>query len=104
MTGEEEISTAIAKVDGMLERCERLAKKSLTPIKPDLSLPRTKPQPVQVAKRPKQFHETPAPVSWEPQERFEAIRRAGGGYKPLCGFGYGEDVDAAFDECSRAPV
>jgi len=94
-----EIDEAIAKVDGMLERCERLTKRSLTPIKPDMSLPRMAPAAKSV--RPAA---TPKPVSWEPQERFEQIRRAGGGYKPLCGHGYGDDVDAAFDACSRAPV
>jgi len=93
------VKAAIATVDGMLERCERLAKRSLPPIKPDLSLPRMAPAAPSV--RPVA---TPKPVSWEPQQRFEQIRRAGGGYKPLCGYGYGEDVDRAFEECANAPV
>jgi hypothetical protein len=43
------------------------------------------------------------PRSIEPQERFDQLRREGGGYRPLHGGGYGDDVDAAFEECSNAP-
>ena len=106
--GDSTVSAALAKVDDMLERCERLAKRSLPPIKPDMSLPRRLArEPVAQARAVQpSVHDRSAhtPVSWEPQERFERIRRAGGGYKPLCGYGYGEDVDRAFDECSNAPV
>jgi hypothetical protein len=43
------------------------------------------------------------PPSFDPQERFDQLRREGGGYRPLEDTGYGDDVDAAFEECSNAP-
>jgi hypothetical protein len=104
----DDIKAQIARVDEMIERCEAVARRAI-PIKPDMSLPRYQPQVRKVvvsaperSTRPEPRVNRP-PVSWEPQQRFEEIRRAGGGYRPLCGHGYGDDVDRAFEECSNAP-
>ncbi len=112
----DDVKAAIAKVDGMLERCERVAKKSLRPIKADTSYPRRlMREPVadmraaQPPVRLRRSSDYAPPVSWEPQQRYDEIRRRKRlgehtGYKPLCGGGFGEDVDAAFEACSSAPV
>lgn len=113
----DEITAQIAHVDEMIERCEKVAAKerALKPIRPDMSLPRHLPvsKPVVSAPAP--------PPSFDPQERFDRFRRERRDYRPrsinapritskhhdyphICGdYGYGDDVDRAFDECSNAP-
>jgi hypothetical protein len=101
----DEVSAQIAHLDGMIERCEAVARRAI-PIKPDMSLPRYVSRPVpavpNVPTVPKQNRIRP-PVSWEPQQRYEQIRREHGSYRPLCTGSYGTDVDRAFEECSNAP-
>lgn len=100
---ETELKAQIAKVDEMLDRVDALARKA-KPIKPDLSLPRYVPPP------PKPV-ETMPPPSFDPQQRFDEIRRErrknlsrDTGYRPICTGSFGSDVDAAFEACSNAPT
>jgi hypothetical protein len=98
----DEVAAQIAHVDAMIERCEHIAVKD-KPLRLDTSLPRP------VVR--KQVVSAPQPPSFDPQARFDRIRREwradttkAHDYPHICGGGgFGDDVDKAFEECSNAP-
>jgi hypothetical protein len=103
MVTSSDIAQVIERLDAMSERCDRLIRKELVPIRPDHSYPCVKrpdveAEPAQVS-RPSR-----SPVDREPQERFDEMNREGfKDYRPLGRGGFGDDVDQAFEECANAP-
>src|SRR5262245_55751501 len=95
----QDVAGAIEKIDSMIERCDRVTRIQ-RPLKPDTSLPRHRPMAPAVKNVSPALSIAPAP-SFDPQQRFDQIRRerrerhdyCGTGYRAVCTGSFGSDVD-----------